>query len=1045
MDKKRTIFDKILDHQQIPVILVLLLCIAGIFSFIKIPKQEFPNFTVLEGLVIAVFPGASSEQVDARVAKPLQDYLFSYREVDRVHTYSVSKEGQCVVFLYINSGVKEGEFWPKLQIGLQEFKSQLPAQTLALTAVSDFGDYSTILLSLASDKRTYRELETYCNRLSDMVRAYSEVSSIQTFGMQEEEVSVYVDARQLAFYGIDPALISANIRLSTLAGYGSAVNSGGLKMPIRLPGEYRTEADLAEQIILTTPQGRIIRLKDVAEIRREYIVDTSFVECNGKRAVGLSISMSIGNNVIDFGTHIDKIIDSFKKDLPADVEIIKVADQPSVVNTSITHFFRDFAIAIISVIIVIVLFLPRRIATVAAITIPVVVLIDMTILNLLGIQLDTVSLAALTMALGIIVDDPVVVIDNYVEKLDEGQSLRDAATGSVRELFSSILTATLAIVAAFLPMNFYLDGMNRDFIKPAPISVAIALPMSFFIAMSFVPILNYRFIKTGLASLKKAKSKKTTLERAQDFYNNVYLASAMRHPKRALTIGVFCIALGIGLFIISPRQPFPKLEHSNFAVEIYFPEGTSLSANEKVTKEVANLIRADKRVENVVSFFGSSSPRFSVLYAPQIPALNYSQLIVNTYTNKQTEDIIKEYSQKYTDAWPEAHVRWKQLDFLPNDAPIEIQISGDDIPSIKIFADEVKKLLAEEDDIIWVKDDYRNPLLAIDVNMNDEIANRLGVTKGVLALSTAIAHSEIPVATIWDGDYAKTVYLRSRYQLDDDNSMAVPDDVLDLYVITPEKNTPVVLREIAGIEPGFTEGQIVRRNGRYTIMVSGDVAYGKLASDIFDRVSRKIGNLQKPDSISIYYAGQHELEMEVFIPFGFSLATSVVIIFILLLFQFKNVRDTFLVMSSMPLAFVGAIAGLLIIGYPFGITSFMGLIGLLGIVTRNGIVFVSYANELREKGMSAKEAAAAAGERRMRPIFLTASAAAAGVIPLITSGSLLWGPLGSVICFGLVGSTLLTLYVLPVAYWKFSGESYPKPQNDQNNPNDQNDKGLSGE
>jgi multidrug efflux pump subunit AcrB len=1041
MDKKRTIFDTILDHQQIPVILVALLCVAGIFSFIKIPKQEFPNFTVLEGLVVAVFPGASSEQVDSRIAKPLQDYLFSYREVDRVHTYSVSKEGQCVVFLYINSGVEEGEFWPKLQIGLQEFKSQLPAQTVALTAVSDFGDYSTILLSLASDKRTYRELEAYCNRLSGMIRAYDEVSSIQTFGLQEEEVSVYIDERQLAFYGIDPAVILANINLSTLEGYGSAVNSGGLKMPIRLPGEYKTEADLAEQIIFTTPQGRIVRLKDVAEIKREYVVDTSFVECNGKRAVGLSISMSIGNNVIDFGTHVDKIIDRFKKDLPADVEIIKVADQPSVVNTSITHFFRDFAIAIVSVIIVIVLFLPRRIATVAAITIPVVVLIDMTILNFLGIQLDTVSLAALTMALGIIVDDPVVVIDNYVEKLDEGYSLRDAATGSVRELFFSILTATLAIVAAFLPMNLYLDGMNKDFIKPAPISVAIALPMSFFIAMSFVPILNYRFIKTGLASLKKKKSKKTTLERAQDFYNNVYLASAMRHPKRALTIGVFCIALGIILFLISPRQPFPKLEHSNFAVELYFPEGTSLNANEKITREVADLIQADKRVENVVSFFGSSSPRFSVLYAPQIPALNYSQLIVNTYNNKQTENIIEEYSQKYTDAWPEAHVRWKQLDFLPNDAPIEIQISGDDIPSIKVFADEVKKMLAEEEDIIWVKDDYRNPLLAIDVNMNDEMANRLGVTKGVLALSTAIAHSAIPVATIWENDYAKTVYLRSRYQLDDNNDLGL-ENVSDLDVISLEKNTPVVLREIADIAPGFTEGQIVRRNGKYTIMVSGDVAYGKLASDIFDRISKKIGTLQKPDSIGIYYAGQHELEMEVFIPFGYSLATSVVIIFILLLFQFKNVRDTLLVMSSMPLAFVGAIAGLLIIGYPFGITSFMGLIGLLGIVTRNGIVFVSYANELREKGMSAKEAATAAGERRMRPIFLTASAAAAGVIPLITSGSLLWGPLGSVICFGLVGSTLLTLYVLPVAYWKFSGKTNPKPQNNQN---DQNKKELSDE
>ncbi|MDR0408866.1 MAG: efflux RND transporter permease subunit [Spirochaetaceae bacterium] len=1030
MNKNKTIFDAVLDHQQIPVILAALLCAAGIFSFIKIPKQEFPNFTVLEGLVVAAFPGASSEQVDSRVAKPLQDYLFSYREVDRTHTYSISKEGQCVVFLYTNPGVAGGEFWPKLEIGLQQFKSQLPDQVLALAAVSDFGDYSTILLSISSDKRTYRELESYCSRLSSMIRAYDEVSSIQTFGLQKEEVSVYVDARQLAFYGIDPAVISANIHLSSLAGYGAAVTGKELKMPIRLPGEYKTEADLAEQIILTTPEGNIVRLKDVAEIKREYVVDTSFVECNGKRTVGLSISMAVGNNVIDFGSHIDKIIESFEKDIPDDVEIIKIADQPSVVNTSISHFFRDFAIAIVSVIIIIALFLPRRIAAVAAITIPIVVLIDMLLLNLFGIQLDTVSLAAMTMALGIIVDDPVVVIDNYVEKLDEGYSLRDAARNSVKELFFPVLTATLAIVAAFLPANIYLDGMNKDFIKPAPITVAIALPVSFFVAMFFVPILNNRFIRTGLAALKKDAGKKTILDRAQDFYNNIYLASAMRRPKRALMIGAGSIAVGLVLLVVTPRQPFPKLEHSNFAVEIYFPEGTSLNANEDITREVADLIGEDDRVKNVISFFGSSSPRFSVLYAPQIPALNYSQLIVNTYTNKQTEEIIKEYSAKYTDAWPEAHVRWKQLDFLPNDAPLEVQISGDDIPSIKSFADEVKKIFAEEENIIWIKDDYRNPLLAIDVNMNDEIANRLGVTKGTLALSTALAHSKIPVATIWEGDYAKTVYLKSRYQLDRDYGRNA-EEVLDLYVITPEKNTPVIVREIADISPGFTEGQIARRNGRCAITVSGDVAYGKLATEIYDRVSKKIAKLPKPDSISIYYAGQHELEMKIFIPFGYSLATSVVIIFILLLFQFKNARHAFLVMSSMPLALVGATAGLLLMGYPFGTTSFMGLIGLLGIVTRNGIVFVSYANELREKGMSAKEAAIAAGERRMRPIFLTASAAAAGVIPLIMSGSLLWGPMGSVICFGLVASTLLTLYVLPVAYWKF-GDGKAKSESKDN-------------
>ncbi|MDR2481753.1 MAG: efflux RND transporter permease subunit [Spirochaetaceae bacterium] len=1022
--KKKSLFELVLDYQQIPVVLVVILCIAGVVSFVTIPKQEFPEFTVLEGLVIAGFPGASSEIADERVAKPLQNYLFSYPEVDRSKTYSVSKEGQCVVFLYIKAGVNPAEFWPKLRIGLQEFKTQLPAQVLLVEGISDFGDASTILLSLSSSKRSYRELEGYLSHFSDMVRSYGEVSRVAAFGLQKEQVSIYIDEQKLAYYGINLSLIMGELKLASLAGYGAAVTEHDIKMPIRLPGEYKTEADLASQIILTTPQGDIVRLKDVADIKREYITDSSFVQVNGKRAVGLSISMAAGNNVMQFGGKIDGFIRDFKETLPDDVEITKIADQPAVVGASIIHFFRDFGIAILSVIFVIVIFLPKRIAMTAAITIPISILISMTVLQVFGVELNTVSLAALVLVLGMVVDNSIVIIDNHVEKLDEGIDPREAAWTSARELFIPITTATFAIIAAFVPTIFFLTGMFKEFIEPAPVTVAVTLFVSFFVAVFFVPIVNYSFIKQGVGAKSENTEKKSVLDKLQAFYNNVFLAAAFRNPKRTIFIGVAAIAAGTGLFAALPQQLFPKLEHSNFAVEFYFPEGTPLEKTARITKEVAGAVQEDKRVANVSAFIGESSPRFSALYAPQIPALNYAQLIVNTFTNKQTEELLKEFDAKYRDIYPDAHIRWKQLDFLPNDAPIEIQISGNDRISIKTFAEEVKKILREEEDLIWVKDDWRNPLLAINLNMDNESANRLGITKGMLAMSTAITHSGVPVATIWEGDYAKPVYLRTQYKSgggvsDQGAAISSPEDILNQYVATPAAIQPIMVREISSIEPGFTEGQVVRRNGRYAITVSADVAFEKLASPLFARVSKKINALPAPEGVAVFYDGQHQMEMETYFPFAESLFASVVIIFLLMLFQFKRLRFALLVMSTMPLAIIGGVAGLFIIGYPFGMTSFMGLIGLFGIVIRNGVILISYANDLRTGGMSARDAAIAAGERRMRPIFLTASAAAVGVIPLITSGSLLWGPLGSVICFGLIGSTILTLFVLPVAYWKF--------------------------
>jgi multidrug efflux pump subunit AcrB len=1027
-NSKPSIFETVLKYQQIPLTLVVILCIAGAFSFINIPKQEFPAFTVLEGLIVVAFPGASSELVDTRVTKPLQDYLFSYPEVDRKNTYAVSKENQCVVFLYIKPGVNPDTFWPKLRIGLQEFKTNLPTQALLVRGISDFGDVSTMLLSISSEKRTWRELENYLNGLSSLIRSCEEVSRVAAFGLQKEEISIYVDEQKLAFYGLNPSMIITEARLATLAGYGAAVTGNGLKMPIRLPGEYKNEADLAEQIILVTPAGDIVRIKDIAEIKREYVVDSSFVETSGKRAVGLSISMAAGNNVMSFGKKIDAIINEFKSSMPADIEITRIADQPNVVSASIIHFFRDFVIAILSVIIVIILFLPKRIAAVAALTIPVTILISMTLLRAAGVELNTVSLAALVLVLGMVVDDPIVIIDNHVEKLDEGIAPWTAAWSSAAELFLPITTATFSIIAAFVPTIFFLSGMFKEFITPAPITVAVTLFVSSFVAVFFVPIINYTFIKKGVRDSADRKEdsgqpvkKLSALDKMQSFYNDKFIAFAFARPRLTIGIGAAAIVVGLGLFALLPQQLFPKLEHSNFAVEFYFPEGSSLERTTRVTQEVAGVLQKDKRVQNVTAFFGESSPRFSALYAPQIPALNYAQLIVNTYTNKQTEEILAEFDVEYRDKYPDAHIRWKQLDFLPNDAPIEIQILSDDVPELKDFAREVANILKLEKDIIWVKDDWRNPLLAVNLTMNAESANRLGITKGMLALSVAATHTGIPAVVIWEGDYAKPVYIRTRRDTIQDTAKIVetPENILNQFVATPGAVKPVLIREIASIAPGFTEGQIVRRNGRSAITVSGDVAFGKLASPVFARVSKKINALEKPAGLNIVYAGQHEMEMETYIPFALSLFTSVIIIFILMLFQFKRLRYALLVMSTMPLAILGGALGLFIIGYPFGMTSFMGLIGLFGIVIRNGLILVSYANELREKGMTLKEAAIAAGERRMRPIFLTATAAAVGVVPLITSGSLLWGPLGSVICFGLVGSTLITLFVLPVAYWKF--------------------------
>ena len=1014
--ERKSFIESALKHRQVTLVISGMLCAIGLFSLFTMPRQEFPEFKVRQGLVIAAFPGATSRQVDEQVAKPLQNYLFRFKEVDRAKTYSVSKEGQVVVFLEVREAIKEPDiFWSKLRLGLEEFKRELPSQVMVLVGNNEFGDASAVLLSITSKKRSYRELEDYLEKLENRVRRHPAVSNVKHFGLQKEKITIYADPGRMAHYGIKPVMLMGVLQLEGMVGYGGHVTDRDLELPIRLPQRYNSEADVAEQIILAEPGGQIVRVRDVARVVREYDVDESFVESNGDRSVVLSMEMRFGNNIVSFGKDIDRLVEEFRKTVPSDVEIKKVADMPAVVKTSVLHFFRDFGMAILSVIGVIVLLLPRRIALAAALTIPICILQSMGILQGLGVELNTISLCTLVIVLGMVVDNAIVVIDNHVEKLDHGIDVWTAAWSSARELLVPVFTATLAIIAAFAPMPVFLTGMAGEFTAPMPVTVAVTLFVSFFVAMLLVPILSFAFIKTGLHVPGKARlsGKPSMLDRLQAFYDKK-LAEAMEHPRRTVGIGVGAIALGIALFLCLPQLLLPTLERNQFAVEMYFPEGTALDKNAETVRAFSEIIRADKRVRDVISFVGTSSPRFHTLYAPQIPAKNYSQLIVITDTFRNAERVMREYDAKYRDYFPNAHLRFKQLNFLSAEAPIEVRISGDSIEEIKEFSAQVRKVMEQEKDIIWLRDDYRDSRLGIDLSLDKEAANRLGVTRGLLGGAAALNRNGLPIGTVWEGDYAKNVVLKY-----EEAKTSVPEKLGDQYVSAPLSPRPVALRQVAQLKPSFSEGQVVRRNGRLTMTLRADLAFDKLAAPVFSRISKKIKALEKPASVDVSYGGEYDMSVEIYVPFVKALVTGIVLIFLILLIQFRRARTALLVMATMPLSLVGSVLGLFLMGFPFGMTCFIGLIGLFGMVVRNGVILISYAHELEHGGMSVREAAFAAGKRRLRPIFLTASAAAVGVIPLITSGSILWGPLGTVICFGLIGSTILTLYVLPVAYWRF--------------------------
>lgn len=1018
MNQKSTLLSYILHYKQILLLCTGILSMLGIIALWEMPRDEFPQFTIRQGLIIGIYPGASSEQVEEQVTKKVEQYLFQYESVDRAKTYSLSKENLMVIYVEIDPKEKDPKlFWAKMQHGLNEFKSQLPAGVVSLTADNDFGNTSAVLLAVQSDTKSYRELEKCLENFEDNIRKIPSASRIKHYGLQNEVINIYIDDAKLTKYGVKPLTVFATLKPEGLINYAGELDDGNIIRPIHIPFRYQTESDITNQMVYADPFGNVVRIKDLARVVREYPEPDSFIRLNGKKCLLVSLEMRPGNNIVQFGTKVDKVIADFSRSLPPDVKLEIISNMPQSVSKAIQNFMKEFWIAIIAVILVTIVLLPRKVALVATSTIPISIFITLGIMWSLGMDLQTVSLAALIIVLGMVVDNAIVIVDNYVEKLDHQMTPFDAASQSVTDLFGSVFSATLIIIICFAPMPLFMTGMGSNFISSAPITVAIALLISLAVSALLVPLMCYFFIHTGLN--KKTGPKASFLNALQGFYNRA-LETSFKKKKAVVLLGVISFIAGLIFIKMIPQESFPKVERNQFAVEVYLTQGSSLQQTDQLIKDLEQKLAKDPRVKLVSSFVGSGSPRFHTLYAPNFPAKNYGQLIVLTQSNEDTIKILDEYSKKYSNCYPNAYVKWKQLEMSPSKAPIEIRISGDNITTLKKIAQKMIHVTQSIKGVTWVRTDYGEPLQAIRLNIQPDEANRLGYSKTFLAYSLMVGTKGFPVSTIWEDDYPVQVVLKV-----DKKTKTSQADIENLYVTSPLTMASVPLRQLTSLQPEWTEGEIVRRSGIRTITVRVDIERGQYTTPIFIKIKSLISKMKLPEGLSIEYGGEYEQNKEAMNPLGYSLAVSILLIFMILLCQFRNTKTALLIMSTMPLSVFGAALGLFITGYPFSLTAFVGIISLMGMVVRNGIIYVSYAEELRyEHGHSVEEAAISAAKRRMRPIFLTASAAAVGVIPMIISGSSLWGPLGAVMCFGLLFGLVLSLIVLPVLYYLFHRKDF---------------------
>ena len=1010
--KKSGIIESVMRNHNIVIIVTATLMIIGVIALLIMPRDEFPNFTIRQGVVVGVYPGATSTEVEAQLTKTVENYIFGFQEVKKAKTYSLSRDGMMYIFVELNDDVTNADqFWSKFKHGLADLKMTMPPGVLALYADSDFGDTSALLITLSSDSKSYKDLEAELKKLEAEFRKIPSVSKIKHYGLQKEQIYVKVKPELLNEYNIKSLSLFANYQSNGGINYAGTLKDGNSDLSIHLPANYNSEKDLANQIVYSDNSGNVVRLKNIANIERRYADPDDYIKQNGKKTILLSLEMQPGNNIVEFGKEADKALATFQKNCPKEIKVAKISELPKYVDESVKNFMKEFLIAIIAVILITMILLPFRVASVAGITVPISVLLTLCFLYFFGVELHTVSLASLILVLGMIVDNSIVVIDNHVEKIDHGFSVWHSAIKSAKELFKPILFATLAIMAAYIPLGFMIPGVSGEFMRSIPIVVSIALVVSVLVAMFLVPYLNFIFIKKGLKKVGNKKERKTFLDILQTWFDKG-LEWAFRFPKTVIASVLVLIGLSFILFNHIDQQLFPEMERNQFAVEVYLPMGSSLERTSKVIDSLEAVLLKDKRVTNVTSFIGSSSPRFHTAYAPNIPSPNYGQLLVNTVSNEATREVVEEQNSKYSEHFANAHVRYKILSLQDFKAPIEIRISSDSVKDIHKVEAHVNDILKKTRGIAWRRTDWDQMQQYVKVKLDGDKAERLGYSKDLVSTSLMIGLDGLPLTTIWEKDYPVEVRLS-----EEGSSHKTIKTLEDQYVTSLSTFSAIPLRTFASFSPDWGEGTIVRRNGVPTLTVQVDNAEGVNASAIFDEIKPQLDKLKLPVGTSINFGGELEGQDETFVPMALALAISILAIFFILLFQFRKVKLVFLILSTMLLALPGAAIGLWLMNYPFSVTAFIGITSLCGMVVRNGIILIDYARELIEKEkMSVWQAALAAGKRRMRPIFLTSAAAAVGVIPMILSRSTLWGPLGTVICFGLLIAMVLTLFVLPVLF-----------------------------
>ncbi|WP_434713886.1 efflux RND transporter permease subunit (plasmid) [Rhizobium sp. YTUHZ045] len=1002
--KSFNLSDWALEHRSLVWYFMIVFILAGAFSYLNLGREEDPNFTIKTMVITAQWPGASAEEVTRQVTDRIEKKLQELESLD--YTKSQTVAGQTTVFVELLPTTKARDVaptWLRIRNMIADIKGDFPSGVVGPFFNDRFGDVFGNIYAFTSDGLTQRQLRDLVENARSEVLTVPNVGKVDVIGAQDEAIYLEFSTRQIAALGIDQQSVIQTLQAQNAVTQSGFVDAGPERIALRVSGQFTSEESLRS--INLRINDRFFPLTDVATIKRGYVDPPSALfRFNGEPAIGLAIGMKQGANLLEFGEALDARMKQVVADLPIGVDVNRVSDQPHVVDEAVSGFTRALFEAIVIVLVISFISLGLRAGMVVAISIPLVLAITFVVMEYSGISLQRISLGALIIALGLLVDDAMIAVEMMVARLEAGDDLRKAATHVYTSTAFPMLTGTLVTVAGFIPVGLNSSAAG-EFTFTLFVVIAVSLVVSWIVAVLFTPLLGVTILPKTMKSHHEKKGRFAAV-----FSWLLTLAMRWRWLTIVLTVGVFALSVG-GMGLVQ-QQFFPNSDRTELVIDWNLPHNSSIAeTNRQMGKFEKEMLADNKDIDHWTTYVGQGAPRFILSFDVQTPDVTFGQTIIVTKGLDVRDKVRAELQDYLTKTFPGTDAFVKLLDIGPPvGKPVQYRISGPDIQMVRDISQQFAGVVGTHPLLSNMVLDWNEPSRVVKVDVLQDKARQLGVSSEDIATALNGIVEGSTATQIRDDIYLVNVIGRARASERDSVQ------TLENLQLSTSNGKVVPLSAVANFRFELEQPTIWRRDRQPTITLKAAVIGSTQPATIVDQLKPKVEEFQKnlPVGYKLEIGGAVESSAEAQGPIAAVAPLMLFTMATILMIQLQSFSRLFLVFAVAPTALIGVVAALLLSNAPMGFVAILGVLALIGILIRNSVILVVQIEHLRAEGVAPWQAVIEATEHRMRPIMLTAAAATLALIPI--SREIFWGPMAYAMMGGIVIGTALTLLFLPALY-----------------------------